>query len=82
MLAKNTNIVNSILRTKKSANADLWKSQNDPMSSALTFNSIANQKGLSSVDNILGCGPAGNRTPETLLSRQSSDLPKPTADSL
>jgi len=67
-------------------NANSLESQNDPISSALTSNNrIANKEILSSVsgvNNYLGRGPAGNRTPETLMLSQSSNHSGPTASSL
>ena len=71
------------LAIKKSAKiADSLEFRNNPINPALTSkNSIAHQNNLSS-DNIFGGGSAGNRTPETLMSNQSSDHPGPTAVSL
>jgi len=63
--------------------ADSLESRNGLISPALTsFISIASQEAVSSVligDNFLSCGPAGNRTPEILMSKQDSNHSGPTA---
>ena len=57
------------------------ESRNDPMNHGLVLaNSIAEQKNLSSVkESFKGRGPAGNRTPETMVPTQGSNHSGPTA---
>jgi len=76
-----------VKQNKKSAqNANSSESQNDSISFELVpADSIPSQNTLSSVFNVnnyLGRGPAGNRTPETLVPTQSSNHSGPTAFSL
>jgi len=74
------------LAIKKSAKiADSLEFRDNPINSALTSKTIiADQNILSrgSKVNQAGGGSAGNRTPETLMSKQSSDHPGPAADLL
>ena len=71
------------LNKKPAFETDSSESRNDTTRSVLTaIYSLADQKILSSlfvVDNYLNHGPAGNRTPEILLSRQISYHTEPTA---
>ena len=74
------------LNKKPAIGTDSLESRNDSISSVLASTYIiANQDSLSMVvvvDKILGCGPEGNRTPETLMLKQSSNHSGPTAFSL
>ncbi len=71
------------LKTKNPAEGGvLARSKDDPIRPGLSLkNSIANQIEKSMpVDNQKGRGPAGNRTPETLVTIQVPDHPGPTTD--
>jgi len=74
------------LNKKPVFKTDSSESQNDTIRSVLTATyTLADQKILSSlfaVDNYLNHGPAGNRTPEILLSRQIPYHTEPTASLL
>lgn len=66
---------NYLKENKKPAfRADSSEFQNDSIIPALTSAySIANPTIMSmTFDKFLSCGPAGNRTPETLMSKQDS----------
>ena len=69
---------------KKSAEiAEVLEPQNDSNSSVLTsVKSITDKNSLSRSRNFFGGGPAGYRTPEPLMSKQSSNHSGPTADLL
>ncbi|MBI2591269.1 MAG: tail fiber domain-containing protein [Candidatus Brennerbacteria bacterium] len=74
------------IKNKKSAlKAESLESQNDSNSVLTLDYSLTKQKTLSSllnVDNFLSRGPAGNRTPKTLMSSQNSNHSGPTATQL